>query len=107
MTSEKPRSLLTARLVFQEDVQHSLRLGLPTGQVQVRRERPVHLPPADPAVAPVLDACSRSRRCSLANQPGQVLGVQQGMVITTLTPNCDTPLDGYRIEVTLLFRHLF
>ena len=73
-----PEMLLITDTVLQEDVRHRLRLSHPASQVEVRRQRPDHLQATDPAVAPIVNPGARRRRCSVADQPRQVLGVQQG-----------------------------
>jgi hypothetical protein len=74
-TRSRPR----LRLSFQrEALQNSLLISSPRRASQeIRRPRRHHLPPANPALAPVLDAHSRSRvRCAqaLARQVLRVLG---------------------------------
>lgn len=73
-------SLLIRSTVLQEVVRHCLRLSHPASQVEVRRQRSNHLQATDSAVAPVVNLGTRRRCCSVADQPGQVLGVQQGTV---------------------------
>lgn len=67
-------------VVLQEVVRHCLRLSHPTSQVEVRRQRSDHLQATDPAVAPIVDPRTRKWCCSVADQPRQVLGVQQGKI---------------------------
>ena len=87
-------TLLITIAVLQEDVRHCLRLSHPASQVEVRRQRPNHLQATDPAVAPIVDLGTRGWCCSAADQPGQVLGVQQGMatlLTSFLTLDHDAP----------------
>jgi hypothetical protein len=72
--------LLIRTAVLQEDVRHCLRLSHPASQVEVRRQRSDHLQATDPAVAPIVNPGTRGWCCSAADQPRQVLGIQQGMM---------------------------
>jgi len=73
-------SLISINQVLEENVRHRLHLGLTPREAEILGQATDHLPPTDPAMAPIIHPGPRGRRSCAPNRTGQILGVQQGLV---------------------------